>query len=233
MNSKARNKPTGRVAPMEDQIKRVREHTLRHPELRQAHHFLFDLRLSTAGTEYIVMGVNPGETNADYDIPGPTEETSLYDFHKPSDRGSSSSRWLKNISFFLETDRVTLAEYFFWSSSNTGLKFTERFGPLKRSPHLVFCRDLNWELIAYHDPVAIISPGLGMAKLASTLYDLDYKETEVADNGHKLVLHYSDGIRPWLFTKHWSGAYGFLASSEKNKGLYRAAHSSFFVTCNQ
>jgi hypothetical protein len=40
----------------------------------------------------------------------------------------------------------------------------------------------------------------------------------------RLVEVYWDGIRPWLFTKHWTGSYGF--SAEQREAV-RATIQSF------
>lgn len=210
---------------MKQQIEEIRRYTAKHSELSAAHHFLFDIRLSPENIDYIVMGINPGETDADFSAhQGPTEETSLYDFHTDEQRSDSSSQWLAKIKFYLETDRVLLAEYFFWSSQNAGRKFVDRFGPLKTSPHIVFCRDMNLELITHYKPKAIISPGLGMARIVRELYGLTLIEEEKASNGHNLILRYSDGHRPWIFTKHWSGSHGFSNQQRDQIKLYIQRH---------
>lgn len=212
---------------MKSTIERIRKYTQENSELLAAHHFLFDLRLNPAGVDYCVMGINPGETDDEKSgCPGPTEETSLFDFHAQYGRGPSSTRWLANINFFLNTDRVVLGEYFFWSSANAEAEFAERFGPLRLSPHLKFCRDMNLELIENYKPKAVISPGLGMARIASNLYGLELVASEKSANGNNLIFHYSDGKRPWIFTKHWTGARGFSKPQRDQVQSYISKHAS-------
>ena len=129
-------------------IERVSDYTAAHTELRAAHHFLYDLRHPKDGQpQYVVMGVNPGETARDWMIaPEPTEETSRCDFHDEVGSGRNAIRWSKAARYFLDDADYVLAELFFWSSSDSRA-FTGRFGPLAKSKHLPFCVELNNDLI--------------------------------------------------------------------------------------
>jgi hypothetical protein len=194
-------------------INKIREYTKNHAELCVAHHFLFDLPLDRdrAGRpEYVILGINPGETERDRRaVPGPTEETWNHDFHEKAKLGRSqgSKNWLKNADFFSGGKPLVLGELFFWSSSD-GVEFKERFGPLWRSPHLPFCIAMTKLLIEEYQPKAVIFAGLGPAKKVADKFALVHINT-LKSGKDRLVEHYRDGSRPWFFTKHWSGSYGF------------------------
>ena len=100
-----------------------------------------------------------------------------------------------------------LTEAFFWSSKD-GKQFKERFGDLAASPHLPFCTEMNQQLIEAYMPKAIIAPGLGLAEVCRPIYGLKFEDRLVCDKG-RLAECYTDGIRPWVFTKHWTASFGF------------------------
>lgn len=201
-------------------IERLAAYTAEHPELKAAHHFLYDLRHPKGGTpRFVVMGVNPGETDTDWRIaPQPTEETSRYDFHVEAGPGRSAIRWSSAARYFLDGADYVLAELFFWSSYDSRA-FTERFGPLARSPHLPICVEMNRDLIEAYQPRAVVLPGLTHIPLVRDLYGLTPVETAVHD-GKRIAEHYTDGARPWVFTKHWTAAFGF---SRQQRELARDA----------
>jgi hypothetical protein len=208
-------------------IERIAQYTTEHPELRAAHHFLYDLRHPRDGRpEYVVMGVNPGETAYDWRIaPTPTEETSRFDFHVEQGGGRSAIRWSKAARYFLDDADYVLAELFFWSSHDSRA-FSERFGPLAKSKHLAFCVEMNRDLIAAYDPKAVILPGLTHLPLVAKLYDLQ-PVSMVGDGATRVAEHYTDGQRPWVFTKHWTAAFGFsMAQREAARGCIRDACST-------
>ncbi|TCS13289.1 hypothetical protein [Caulobacter sp. BK020] len=190
-------------------IERIAAYTAEHAELLAAHHFLYDLRQPPSGTpRFVVMGVNPGETPYDWKIsPKPTEETSRFDFHVALGGGRSAIRWSKAAKYFLDDSDYVLAELFFWSSRDSRA-FNERFGRLATSKHLPLCVGMNRDLIDHYQPRAVVLPGLTNMPLVRKLYELTplnvvkYQAARVAE-------HYTDGKRPWVFTKHWTAAFGF------------------------
>lgn len=190
-------------------IERLAAYTSAHPELRAAHHFLYDLRFPKEGSpQFVVIGVNPGETEQDWRIaPEPTEETSRYDFHDEVGPGRSAIRWSKAARYFLDDADYVLAELFFWSSYDSRV-FAERFGPLAKSKHLPLCVEMNLDLIEAYQPRAVVLPGLMHVRLVRDLYGLTPVDA-VIDGGHRIAEHYTDGKRPWIFTKHWTAAFGF------------------------
>lgn len=208
------------------QIERIRSYTRSNPELLQSHHFLYDLPLSGNGDgEYLVIGVNPGEVESDWEKwPSPTEETSLFDFHLASgSRGSGSTRWRNLVEQFCGTDRALMSEFFLWSSPDTGKAFQQRFGvPIERSPHLGFCLQANLELICTYMVKAVLAPGLKSVQLFSRAYGLRHIRTITAGNGHVLVQHWERDGTPWLFTKHWTAAFGFTAEQRERVRSYIA-----------
>ena len=111
-------------------------------------------------------------------------------------------------SYFLDdADYVPPNVLFFWSSSN-GRHFKDRFGDLKSSKHLPICTDMNKQLIEAYSPKAVVLPGIGTAELCSSIYELKYESGLTCSKG-RLVERYSDGKRPWIFTKHWTASFGF------------------------
>lgn len=208
-------------------IERLAAYTADHPELRLAHHFLYDLRFPKNGVpQFVVMGVNPGETDRDWQIaPAPTEETSRYDFHDEVGSGRSAIRWSKAAQYFLDNADYVLAEIFFWSSYDSRV-FVERFGPMAKSKHLSLCVEMNLDLIEAYQPKAVILPGLTHAKLVGQLYGLTLVEA-ISEGGHRIAEHYTDGQRPWVFTKHWTAAFGFSRAQRETtrQSIRRAVNS--------
>lgn len=190
-------------------IERLAAYTAEHPELRAAHHFLYDLRFPKDGKpQFVIMGVNPGETHHDWVIaPEPTEETSRYDFHDEVGAGRSAIRWSKAAQYFLGDADYVLAEIFFWSSYDSRI-FRERFGPMEKSRHLAICTEMNRDLIDFYQPSAVVLPGLTHIRLVQQLYGLTHEES-IALDGVRVAERYSDGSRSWVFTKHWTAAFGF------------------------
>ena len=138
------------------EVERIRAYTALHAALRACHHFCFDFRLGAFHrATYIVMGLNPGETDDDRAIAGgPHEESSLVDYRAGRD-SASRARWFNTCRNILSTDQIALSELCFWSSANLPA-LVERIGPLEGSPHMAFCRELNERLIAFHRPRAIV-----------------------------------------------------------------------------
>lgn len=203
-------------------IEEIVRYTRSHPELMQAHHFLFDLPVNENNQviEYIVIGINPGESKKDKKIIPNTvhEETSRYDFRKVNGvRPNNSRRWFDLSEEYCGSKKVILSEVFLWSSRNTSDAFEERYG--KRiwfcTEHLRFCREMNLHLVKHYQPKAVILPGLTAAETIANLYELSHQKTYYASNGHRLVERFVDkNAMPWVFTKHWSGARGFTKDQQ-------------------
>ena len=107
-------------------LSNIRRYTKEHTELQKSHHFLFNLPLEKKSTkaDVIVIGLNPGETDEQWnpaqwhsDITLPTEETNEFDFHEVSKRSRSSIRWSRLCNQYLPNSQIVLSEFFFWSSS--------------------------------------------------------------------------------------------------------------------
>ena len=103
-------------------------------------------------------------------------------------------------------------------------QFTERFGRFRDSPHLEFCAELNLDLINHYNPKAVVSVGITYCELAARLYSLNVIE-EVKVDGRRVLIHCRDRQRPWIFTKHWSGARPSRKERELMKD-YIAKHAS-------
>lgn len=184
---------------LDSNIEAIRRYTAEHPELRKAHHFLYDLPLNrdAAPPEIVVMGINPGETQVDRDAClGPTEETWSYDFHEHSPQGRSrgSKRWRDLTAGFTAGRSVVFTELFFWSSNNHK-ELLERFGSLWGSDHLSFCIEMNRDLIESYRPKAVIFVGLSNSKEAANIFGLEHVDTHRVA-GARVVEHYRDEHRP-------------------------------------
>jgi hypothetical protein len=206
---------------LDSNIEAIRRYTTEHRKLREAHHFLYDLPLNgnVGLPELVVMGINPGETQTDRDAcPGPTEETSKYDFHEhsPSGRSKGSKRWRKLTAEFTHGRSVVFTELFFWSSRDHA-ELLKRYESLWGSPHLQFCTDMNKDLIKVYEPKAVIFVGLSNSERTASVFGLKHVDTLCVSRS-RVVEHYQDEHRPWFFTKHWTGSRGFtLAQREAIK----------------
>jgi len=198
-------------------LEETRQYTKEHSELQLAHHFLFalfDAKLiqKSGDTRYLIMGINPGEHSQDWECapcPPVHEESFEIDFHEQYRNGRDAVKWTRTIENFCDTKKYMQSEMFFWSSNNVN-ELEQRYGPVLNNKHLAFCNRLNRELINLTSPDAIIVPGIGSSKIMSANYDLTFVETvKDPENEHKLCERYTDENRTWLFTKHWSGAFGF------------------------
>lgn len=202
------------------EISEIDSYTARYAELHQAHHWLFDLK-SPAGAfpEVAVAGLNPGESRRDWAIcPYSTEETSRHDFHEVYGAGRASIPWTRHCNFYLGGRTFVQTELFFWSSSNTK-QLEERYGRLRTSPHLAFCRDMNRRLFNAYGVKAVICTGINNDSLCGSLYGLGPLRQTVIVDGTRVAKLYHDGLRPWLFTKHWTGAFGFSRAQRERVKL--------------
>ena len=202
-----------------DLIEEIRLYTKQHPELAKAHHFIYDLPFNPAldGADCFVMGVNPGESKADWkSVAHPTEETRDHDFHRVNGRSPGSKKWYSIASELLPTERFIFAEMFFWSSHDSK-EFRKRYGKfVSGNPHVDFCTRLNRELISRYNPRMIVCPGITSLEHAQILYGLQERDIVRNSRSHRLIVDCVDQKgRPWVFTKHWSGAR--LSKSERNQ----------------
>lgn len=212
-------------ARLDRAIEEIEAYTEMHPELHQAHHFLYDLPLDRAAgrPEIIVIGINPGETDADWrSHPGGREqETRNRDFHRDGGkpRSPGSLRWQRNVRYFAGDRPVVMANLFFWSSRSTA-ELVTRYGPMWDSPHLPFCIEKLKLLLQVYEPGVVLFPGLSLTDRVARHFSLQHVDTLTdASNGHRLVDEYREKKgRPWLFTKRWTGAFGF---SKKQKAMVK------------
>ena len=119
-------------------LSQIREYTKNNIELSKSHHFLYNCLVDKKENQgdVIIIGLNPGETEKDFEYRGslPTEESSEFDFHEEHGRGRSSKNWLTLCKKFSQTNKIVLTEFFFWSSPQVGedkergIPFSERFG---------------------------------------------------------------------------------------------------------
>jgi len=207
---------------------KIRKYTKGNEDLMQCHHFLFngvykrDNRDTNAKADVIVMSINPAETKDDweqYNRETPTENSNELDFHTHitnENISASAKRWERKTKIFCEDlfgVNINESAFFFWSSENIGKKFNETFGYNWKSKqcckHFDFCKERNIELIQYHKPKILIAPGIGGSKYFSNIYDMKHIDTIIDNNGDRLVEHFEILDTPFIFTKHWTSAFGF------------------------
>ena len=86
-------------------LKKIRQFTKQNPELLKSHHFLFNCPLNKEFTsaEALVIGINPGESDNDWEYQDnlPTEESDEFDFHEETGNGRSAVRWSKLCEEYL------------------------------------------------------------------------------------------------------------------------------------
>lgn len=193
-------------------IEAIEAHQNKFPELKQAHHYVYDKRYSSAPrARFMLMGINPGEgpsDSADWPVNGdPAEETSRFDFQTQRKENGSAKRWRSLCNEILGTLDVALTEMFFWSSKDVN-ELEQRYGKLAETVHVDFCRGLNRSLIEFHGPEAVIVVGIGKKyrALLPPTYDLELLSEHPNEAGRTIIAEYTDGTRPWIFLKHWTGA---------------------------
>ena len=213
---------------LSETLNNIRRYTEEHMELQRSHHFLFNLPLGKKSpkADVIVIGLNPGETDEQWDtskwdssITLPTEETNEFDFHEISNRSRSSIRWSQLCNQYLPNSRIVLSEFFFWSSGNLKKGFEERFGySFKNCPHFEFCKTCNLELIKFHRPKLIVGTGTSWADFFAEKYDLKHIKTVECESDkrrRKIIIHYEWENVPFIFTPHWSS--GYVSNNEKTE----------------
>jgi hypothetical protein len=210
-----------RTSGLAAEIEAVRAYTAADPKLRACHHFSYDFRLGAfERAEYVVMGVNPGETDDDLRTePGPTEESSLFDYRGGVD-SQSRRRWFNACRRTLRTDRLALTELVFWSSPDVNA-LRARLGDL--GPYLGWCRELNQRLLEHHRPRAVVLPGFSFLRETVELYGLKPVASVPDALGRRLIEHMTRDGQPWVFTKHWSGARGFTREDRERIADHLAA----------
>ncbi len=205
---------------------RILNYTNQHEDLQKSHHWLFDLppfKDEQLNPEYIVMGINPGESN-EKQFPSIVQETRFFDFHESIYVGKREDlNWTKKIFDILRTRKVIQTEMFFWSTNGFS-DLMKRFGDFHENEHIKFCTELNKKLIDIHLPKAIICPGLKMAEYIPDLFNLKPVNKIRIENNHRLIEHFRDcQKRDWIVTKHWTGSFGF--SKEQKNSIRRYIES--------
>ena len=203
-------------------LQEIRDYTQKNPELKKSHHFLFNCPLDSDSNfgDVLVIGLNPGETDADWRYGNnlPTEESNDFDFHDELGRGRSSVRWSQLCKEYLPNSNIFLSEFFFWSSGKLNKEFKERFGySFKKCPHFEFCKTCNEKMISYHNPKLIVSTGTSWAKFFSSVYKMKHVKTVKCYTDKRLrniIHHYEFNGIPFIFTPHWTS--GYVSKSEKN-----------------
>jgi hypothetical protein len=209
-----------------DLMQVVRNYQQKHVELLKSHHFVAAVPLRPDGVEfdYLVVGLNPGEQDSNWTaFPRTTEETIDFNWLEslPGGPTRQAKAWRKKVAQFCGTDQVLQSDFFFWSTNNVGKAFTERFGtPFHKSKHLEFCRDINLKLVELTKPKAVVCPGISHAESFARLYGLEPVNFVPTPSGGKLIAHYERSGMPWVFSKHWGGAFGFTKEQRATVASY-------------
>jgi hypothetical protein len=158
------------------------------------------------------MGINPGEPEDDWarfpKMDGRVlEESSECDFH------TEPTRWRRIVEDVAGTNRVSLTNYFFWSSYDTD-ELEKRYGWLDH--HIDFCVAMNQQLIDFHMPKAVLCSGFDKFTSMANKFGLHFITEQRGPNNKRLIETYSDEMRPWIVTKYWRRL------SRDEKGLIRA-----------
>jgi hypothetical protein len=217
-------------------IQCIRDYTDRHSKLKAAHHFVFDSPLDKcAGVpRFVMMGINPGETDSDRkDGLRAVERTWLRDFYdgKSEPPSKRNMRWRKLAKWFANDEPLVLTELFFWNSHD-GEALEEMIGPLWASGHLDFCKRMNRILIEVYRPKAVIFTGTGIAERVADKYCLhhvrDIREDYVRKSGMRkgervniqIMKHYRDALCPWFFIRHPMAAFGVSKREQEDTRNY-------------
>lgn len=200
----------------------VRTYSKANSDLSLSHHFLYALPIdpiaSQASYDFLVLGVNPGETDDSWDIinePG-QEESFEHDFHEVANRTTRGrENWRKKIRSTLPQGATILSELFFWSSKNIA-ELNKRFPTWRDGQHIAFCTAKNIELIESVRPQAVIFSGFSEIKLVRNLFGLRQQKVErCCACDLKIAELHDDGTRKWFFVPHLSGSKGVTNRQRK------------------
>jgi len=199
-------------------LERVRQYDENQSELQSSHHFMFCLPISNSKSSkrILLMGFNPGESDSDWRMTDGkrSEESFDYDFHQGKP-GRSSKRWRSNVDYFIGDAEVFLTEFCFWSSTNVK-QLSERIGSLTISnPHLRFCTTINTKLIAALKPNLVVFTGVSRYPLVEEAFKLRPSPEIESPGGKRLWIHATSSQCRWLFTRHWTGSFGFTQADRE------------------
>lgn len=202
----------------------ARQTSPENADLRLAHHFLFALPIEGFNHEksidFILMGINPGESPESCDIVGGTghEESFRKDFHVAHNRSTRGrDNWRRKLRQAIPNGNTILTELFFWSAKNEA-EFKARFGPIAESRHLAFCNEKNLALIEATKPRAVIFTGFTHTKTVCEQFGLTLISREnCCKCDAKIAERHYDGERDWFFIPHLSASRG-LTNKQRQLG---------------
>jgi hypothetical protein len=163
---------------VERNLRKIRAHTESDPLLQKSHHFLYDRRYDpNSKVDYILMGINPGETKADFAVwPKsrgiPTEETTESEFTLVMQPSRSAKVWRTKSQKMLGTN-VLLTELFFWSTPNVAV-LRQRFSKSDFSAHIKLCATWNNDLFELYRPKLIVFTGFASLDVLATHYAVTF-----------------------------------------------------------
>ena len=180
-------------------------------ELQEAHHFLYAVpwkhERDYARIKYdvLVISMQPGESEDDWKrCEAPAEESMECDFLDPRFGGERAiHKWVKKCRNYLGFEMPVLeTAFFFWSSRNTGKKFSQKFdykyGSLSHSRHWEWCKDKNLELIDAIRPKLIVAIGIGEMDTLASLYELQRSSRDALTNEKRQNL-----AVPYVLPRKW------------------------------
>jgi len=187
-------------------IEEIRKQWVKHPELTQSHHFVYDFLLKDGHPNVLVLGINPGETSEDWQkFPkGQHEETRHLNFREKLPLSTNSKRWFTFIQKILpEHVGIILSELFFWSSNNVA-DLKTRYGDWQNSALIEFCAKANQHLIKTHKVSLVLFFGLTLSKLVVRLYALRLRDVVHCkiDNKKLCEIYLDEQDRYWVICSH-------------------------------
>lgn len=208
-------------------IDMIEKYTKKNSDLWRCHHYMFDKpllddELIVDRLDYLVMGINPGETEqcrnkfpkSDNKIP--FEETSRRNDLLSDQKEISSLKWEKKCIDILGKSKIILGEMFFWSTPKER-DIYQYFSKEQLVNHYRFCTEINIAMIKIRQPKVIVFPGISKEIKVAELYNLKPSNRKLIFDCHqrgKLLSFWSHEAIPWVFSKHWSGAR--LSNIDKN-----------------
>ena len=213
-----------------DLTKSIREYELRHAELRQSHHFVFDCPFGDPkrAPEYVWIGANPAVDANDWTRTQGCrdEETRERDFQKLFGRTVGSQKRLNQIQRFiggLTFQKTTNSQNFFWCSKDLTASFRSKFGySYMENPHKNFCVKINLELINRANPKAVlVERHMGIEYMAQEVDCRLLKEYQSSRGYTFLQEHLLDNRHRCISFTHLSARGKFLKELPELSALVR------------
>ena len=203
-------------------IEEIRRLNKSNSTLKSCHHFTYDLVHRKGKKNILFLGINPGETHEDRNIPKPDglplEESRHRNFRDNANlQVKSSQNWFRIIDSLVQNKDfgIICSEFFFWSTNNFE-ELKKKFSENKKELDLLFefCKNANQKIIEKNNVKMIIATGFSLENYCANLYHLKKKGKDVVDQKTdkekviRLISKYQyEGKTPWFFIRHPTGAF--------------------------